>query len=319
MDRSTRQQTEERVVDIVEVNPSANTIQVRDSYSTLLNVSIHFQDPILVMPKVQERWIVERRGNEWFLKKKAENGTSIRPFSKLAPGDVRIEGEHVYVLGDTVVEGDITTDGTISFTDDTTLERLSSGTLGVNGTAIVLATSQAFPPGGIIQFGGAIAPTGWVLCDGSAISRSTYSALFGIIGGFYGVGDGTTTFNVPDLRQRIPLGKAVSGTGSTLGETGGAIDHTHSGPSHTHTGPSHTHSTPNHSHSGTTGTTASTTSLSSGATTSVIEPHTHPFTTNTDGGSTTGAAGTGATGAGGTGATSAANPPYLTLNFIIKL
>lgn len=83
------------------------------------------------------------------------------------------------------------------------------------------------PTGMIAAFGGATAPTGWQLCNGSAISRTTNAALFALIGTTYGVGDGSTTFNVPDLRQRFPLGKAASGTGSTLGGTGGAIDHTH--------------------------------------------------------------------------------------------
>jgi microcystin-dependent protein len=59
------------------------------------------------------------------------------------------------------------------------------------------------------------------------VSRSTYAALFAAIGIAYGAGNGTTTFNLPDLRQRFPLGKAASGTGATLGGTGGAIDHIH--------------------------------------------------------------------------------------------
>lgn len=57
------------------------------------------------------------------------------------------------------------------------------------------------------------APSGWLLCDGSAVSRTNYSALFSAIGTTYGVGDGSTTFNVPDLLGRVPMG---SGTGSGL-------------------------------------------------------------------------------------------------------
>lgn len=81
--------------------------------------------------------------------------------------------------------------------------------------------------GVITAFGGSSAPTGWHLCDGSAISRSTFASLFAAIGTTFGTGDGSTTFNLPDLRQRFPMGKAASGTGATLGGTGGAIDHTH--------------------------------------------------------------------------------------------
>jgi microcystin-dependent protein len=86
------------------------------------------------------------------------------------------------------------------------------------------------PLGGILPFAGATAPTGWLLCDGTAVSRVTYKDLFAVVGVTYGVGDGSTTFALPDLRQRFPLGKAASGTGATLGEHGGSIDHTHAVP-----------------------------------------------------------------------------------------
>jgi microcystin-dependent protein len=68
------------------------------------------------------------------------------------------------------------------------------------------------------------APTGWLLCDGSAVSRTTYATLFGAIGTTYGVGDGSTTFNVPDLRERFPLG---AGATHALGATAGASTHVH--------------------------------------------------------------------------------------------
>lgn len=98
-------------------------------------------------------------------------------------------------------------------------------------TFIVVSFSRPaydpLPPGVTLPYGGSSAPSGFLLCDGSAVSRTTYAALFAILSTTYGVGDGSTTFNLPDLRQRFPMGKAVSGTGSTLGGTGGAIDHTH--------------------------------------------------------------------------------------------
>ena len=75
---------------------------------------------------------------------------------------------------------------------------------------------EVFPKGMITPFGGSSAsvPTGWFLCDGSAVSRTTYSALFAVIGTTYGTGDNTTTFNLPDLLGRVPMG-AGSGTGLT--------------------------------------------------------------------------------------------------------
>lgn len=83
------------------------------------------------------------------------------------------------------------------------------------------------PIGSIVAYGGTSAPTNWLICDGTAVSRTTYASLFAIVSTVFGVGDGATTFNLPDLRGRFPIGKAAAGTGSTLGGTGGAIDHTH--------------------------------------------------------------------------------------------
>lgn len=82
--------------------------------------------------------------------------------------------------------------------------------------------------GVILPFGGASAPVGFLLCDGSAVSRTTYAALFGIVGTTFGVGNGSTTFNLPDLRNRSPVGKAVSGGRATLGAVGGDLAHVHS-------------------------------------------------------------------------------------------
>ncbi len=68
------------------------------------------------------------------------------------------------------------------------------------------------PSGTIVAFGGSTAPAGYLPCDGAPVSRTTYSALFSAIGTTWGVGDGTTTFNVPDLRGRFPLGMGQGNT-----------------------------------------------------------------------------------------------------------
>jgi len=80
------------------------------------------------------------------------------------------------------------------------------------------------PTGALHMYGGATAPTGWLLCDGSAVSRATYADLFGAVGTTFGAGDGSTTFNVPDMRGRVPVGYAASGGHpdvSTLGNNDG--------------------------------------------------------------------------------------------------
>jgi microcystin-dependent protein len=62
------------------------------------------------------------------------------------------------------------------------------------------------PPGAMCDFAGPTVPNGWLPCDGRAISRVDYAALFAAIGGYWGAGDGSTTFNLPDLRGYLTLG-----------------------------------------------------------------------------------------------------------------
>lgn len=91
----------------------------------------------------------------------------------------------------------------------------------------------------------ATAPTNWLLCDGAAVSRTTYAALFTAMGITYGVGDGTTTFNLPNLKGRVPVGRDSADTDwDTLGETRGAKTHTLSSaemPAHAHVQNAHNH------------------------------------------------------------------------------
>ena len=198
--------------------------------------------------------------------------------------------------------------------------------------------------GSLSPYAGATAPLGTLLCNGQAVSRTTYDELFTAIGTTYGVGDGVTTFNIPDLRQRFPLGVAASGTGSTLGGVGGTIDHTHVGASHVHTNPttstsgSHTHtqgaatgSAGSHSHTVTGGTGTDLGSIGANVnnynfrvvgdkashthTTGSTGSHDHSVPAMSSGGSHTHTQGD--TGAAGTGATGTANPPFIALNYVI--
>jgi len=78
---------------------------------------------------------------------------------------------------------------------------------------------EGIPTATIVPWSDSSVPSGFLECNGAAVSRSTYSALFAIIGTTYGAGDGATTFNVPDLQDNVPIGK--SGT-KALASTGGA-------------------------------------------------------------------------------------------------
>lgn len=104
------------------------------------------------------------------------------------------------------------------------IQELALGAIGTilqgNGASSAPTFGSGIPPGSIFEYAAASAPTGYLLCDGSAVSRTTYAALFTAISTSYGVGDGSTTFNVPDRRGRVGVGY---GTG-TVTETQAAAN-----------------------------------------------------------------------------------------------
>lgn len=107
--------------------------------------------------------------------------------------------------------------------------------------ADALGIATVSPTGTVAPYAAPAAPSGWLLCDGSAVSRATYATLFGLISTTYGVGDGSTTFNVPDLRGRVIAGYAASGGHvdiSTLGNNDG-VTLAHRRAKHRHTPHSH--------------------------------------------------------------------------------
>ena len=82
-----------------------------------------------------------------------------------------------------------------------------------------LTDIEGIPTATIIPWSDSSVPTGYLECDGAAVSRSTYSALFAIVGTTYGSGNGSSTFNVPNLADNIPVGKSNN---KAVGSTGGA-------------------------------------------------------------------------------------------------
>jgi microcystin-dependent protein len=197
------------------------------------------------------------------------------------------------------------------------------------------------------MYAGSTAPNSdWLICDGSAVSRTTYAALYAVIGTNFGTGDNSTTFNVPDMRSRMPIGVGT-GTGlsaRTLAQTSGTETHTIASgnlPTHTHTLSAHTHDVshshtassdtqaPSHAHNiprgliATAGTNRAVVSTANNQPTLNTDntgpSHSHGITVNTNTFSS-GAPSSDTTGNGGF-ANTAINQmnPFLALNFIIKV
>ena len=105
-----------------------------------------------------------------------------------------------------------------------------------------LASSAAAgsPTGSVAMNAASAAPAGWLTCDGAAVSRTTYAALFAVLGTIWGAGNGSTTFNLPDMRGRVPVGVGTGAglTARALAATGGEETHVLSEAElaeHTHT------------------------------------------------------------------------------------
>lgn len=162
------------------------------------------------------------------------------------------------------------------------------------------STSSGIEPGTIQSFAMTTPPESWLKANGAAVSRITYAALFAVIGTTYGSGDGSTTFNLPDLRgefvRGVDDGRGVD-SGRVLGssQTGQNESHSHTGStssdSHNHTGSTssagnHTHSIPVASQGGITASdkvpTTDNVHIGPYVTTSAAGAHSHSFTTSSD-------------------------------------
>ena len=173
----------------------------------------------------------------------------------------------------------------------------SGNVLTSNGTTWTSAAAPAgTPTGGLMMWPTASAPSGWLLCNGAAVSRSTYSGLYAVVGTTFGSGDGSTTFNLPDYRDRMPIG---AGTTYSANSSGGSKDAIVVSHTHTITDPGHTHGIP-----------------------SVVTVYHNPASNPGDlqsGSTTTSSATTGiSVNSAGSSGTNANLPPYLGIYFIIK-
>ena len=137
----------------------------------------------------------------------AHNAAGQRITGTLVPGDM-FKSEYGGSAAGVVAQADKAKEAAGAQTANTLLER--TGGQGHAGDWYA-------PPGAVIAFAGKTAPAGWLLCNGSAVSRSSYKALFAAIGTTYGAGNGSSTFNLPDLRGRVPAGAGTAALASKAG------------------------------------------------------------------------------------------------------
>lgn len=225
------------------------------------------------------------------------NATSATVSGAVSAGSVAATG-NVTAGGNVSASGNVTATGAVNGATATISGAISAGSMSVGGLA-----GTVVPAGTVLPYAGSAAPTGFLIADGSAVSRTTYATLFGLIGSTYGAGDGSTTFNLPNLKGKFPVGLNSSDTDfAALGNGGGAKSHSHALSSN---GWADIYITGSAIHERQTAATSWTDTTSASGVTG----------TGTSSASTTGAQLGGATDT-STGTT--ALPPFIALNFIIK-
>ena len=160
---------------------------------------------------------------------RGQDGTTARAYSTSDRIELRVTAALLADIRDSITPADGTVTTAKIVDANVTLAKLAAA-----------VQALLVPTGSVSSFAGTSEPTGWLFCYGQAISRTTYAALFAAIGTTYGSGDGSTTFNLPDLRGRVIAGQddmggtsanrltGLSGglNGDTLGATGGSETHT---------------------------------------------------------------------------------------------
>ena len=170
---------------------------------------------------------------------RGQDDTVARSYSSGDRIELRVTAALLADVRDSVTPGDGTVTTAKLADDAVETAKIDDGA--VTSAKLAASVQEALTPtGSLLPYAGSTAPSGWLLCHGQAVSRSTYVALFAVLGTTYGAGDGLTTFALPDLRGRAVAGKDdMGGTsanrltnqsggldGDTLGATGGAETHT---------------------------------------------------------------------------------------------
>jgi len=218
----------------IDLDADGGDIKISDGGTEILRITNSSND-VIIKPVVDEKDIIFQQRDGTEVARVEDNGTFNVVTGKLAINATAVTStaEELNLLdGDTSVGSSITVadaDGVV-VNDGGTMKSVPASDF----------RTYIMPAGSVIPYAGTSAPTGFLFCDGSAVSRTTYAALFAVIGTTYGVGDGSSTFTLPDLRGRVVAGQDDMGgasanrltdqtgglNGDTLGDTGGSETHT---------------------------------------------------------------------------------------------
>ena len=232
--------------DDIDLDAAGGDFKFSVSDTEILRITNSSSD-VIIRPVVDEKDIIFQQRDGTEVARIEDNGTFNVVTGKLAINATAITStaaELNLLDGGTSVGSSITiadTDGVV-VNDGGTMKSVPASDF----------KEYIMPTGALMPYAGTSAPTGFLLCYGQAISRSTYADLFSAISTTYGTGDGSSTFNLPDLRGRVVAGQDDMGgssadrltdqtgglNGDTLGDTGGSETHTLSTaqlPAHTHT------------------------------------------------------------------------------------
>jgi microcystin-dependent protein len=233
------------------LDADGGTVKVSDGGTEILNITNSSSD-VIIKPVVDAKDIIFQQRDGTEVARIEDNATFNVVTGKLAINATAVSStaaELNLLDGDTSVGSSITVadaDGVV-VNDGGTMKTIPASDIKTyaSGNSLV-------PSGALMPYAGASAPTGFLLCHGQAVSRTTYSDLFSAISTTYGSGDGSSTFTLPDLRGRVVAGQDDMGgasanrltdqtgglNGDTLGDTGGSETHTLTTaqmPAHTHT------------------------------------------------------------------------------------
>lgn len=233
---------------VVEVDPTNNVIDVRVGDGAPRRIMVWEVPSGFRWPVVGEEWSIYEQNGSWYLGDRINDLLDDHPITSMQPGDQRLDGVRIFdTKGNRLLPIDITnlSDG--------------EGVMYDSDEDRLIASTNDPQPGFMQLTAGAIAPIGWLLCDGTEKAIATFPALAVVCGTTYGAltngsgGAGTTHFRIPDMQGRTPVGVgtaagATGATAHTLGQKSGEETHlltsAESGmPSHNHTQNAHSHTT----------------------------------------------------------------------------